>query len=138
MVDQTKPVIDKKDYECLICLSVPSKPAMHTKCKQVFCVNGLAELRRAGRISNPKCPKCNQEIDAKDQKMDVKLKKEMSEKLVVALCDELVPLMGAEEHATSCKACGALAASSIQAQIIPKEQQKQVVNRSTYTCPLCQ
>ena len=36
MVDSS-PIADKKDYECLICMTIPKGPVRHKVCNAIFC-----------------------------------------------------------------------------------------------------
>ena len=58
MVDETSPIVERKDYECMICLSIPTEPAQHQICKAIFCVNDLSHLKQKGS-KDASCPKCS-------------------------------------------------------------------------------
>ena len=134
MVDSS-PIAEKKDYECMICLTVPKVPIKHKVCQAIFCEDCFNSMK--GGKANIECPKCKQPISAAEQKPDLQLQQEMTTKLVQTPCDDLVNLMEAEDHDRDCPMCKQLATNIIQAQVVPQEQQKATVNRSTYKCPFC-
>ena len=116
MVDSS-PIVEKKDYECMICLSIPKVPIKHKVCQAIFCDDCFNSMK--GSKSSIDCPKCSQPISAADQQPDQQLQQEMQTKMVQTPCDDLVNLMEAEDHAKNCQICIQLAQTIIQAQVIP-------------------
>lgn len=55
-----------------------------------------------------------------------------------APCQAVVKVTQLDQHSLSCQACLQKAQASIAATVVPKDQVIKVVNRSTYTCPICQ
>ena len=56
-----------QDFKCIICLTVPQVPAVHSLCLAVFCLDHLTQCFTSNKQL---CPKCRQPIVQDDLQPD--------------------------------------------------------------------
>ena len=84
------------------------------------------------------CPKCSVAISPADQTTNEELSALLAVVQVRTPCQQVISILAADRHADDCAQCTTIAQANIQKTVVPASQVKAHVNRSTFTCPLCQ
>jgi len=128
----------EKTYSCIICRQFMDNPTTLSHCLHSFChdcIEGhVKSLQKDSKQLS--CPLCRSEFPDKTYFQNYKIQVEMKETQGKCECGEVVAVSKINEHQQKCDQFNKEVEETVKKLKVEKNE-KNSINRSTFTCPLC-